>query len=50
MATPIKATPKLSESQFSKLNMELEANKSKKVPEAKRHEIKALVSKVLSKK
>jgi hypothetical protein len=50
MATPIKATPKLSNSQFAKLNRELGANKGNKVPQAKRHEMKVLVSKVLSKK
>jgi len=50
MATPIKATPKLSESQFSKLNRDLEANKGKKLPQARKQEIKTLVSRVLAKK
>jgi hypothetical protein len=49
MATPIKVTPKLSDSQWKKFTHELESKKQK-VSASKKAEMRALLDKVLSNK
>ena len=50
MATPIKPTPKLSNSQFSKFSRDLEANRSNKISQEKKTEMKAIFDRVMSTK
>ena len=50
MATPIKTTPRLSDSAWKAFSLKLEANKGNKISPERKAEMRALMTKVLANK